>query len=143
MPSQDKMTILLMIIVSILLLILTLYVLKSMDNMNKKLKLKEYEININTGTGEEIFSTLDRIIAECFSEYTVLNIEYKETVYIDSELEKQITTDVSHKILDRLSPTLIAKISLVYNINNLSLLISERVYLHTLNYTIEKNGIKE
>lgn len=110
--------------------------------MNKELLLKEYEINISSDTSDEIIEILEKIIQECFMEYTILNIEYKEVSYIDAELEKEIVKAVSYKVAERLSDALLSKIALVYNINNISKLISERTYLHVINYSIEKNGIK-
>ena len=45
-------------------------------------------------------------------------------------------------VIERLSPTLITKISLVYNVNNITDLVSKRVYLQVVNYSIEKNMTK-
>jgi hypothetical protein len=110
---------------------------------NKELSLREYEVNINSNITDESFKLLDVIIQDCFAEYTVLNIEYKEIDYINADLEKTITQDVAHKVIERVSPSLMAKLSLVYNTKNFTQLLSERVYLHTLDYSIKKNSVKE
>lgn len=107
----------------------------------KKIKINEFSSNINSKIDEKTFELLDKIIEESFSEYIVLNVEYKDIEYVDNKLEKEITTNVSHLVAERLSKTLINKISLVYNIDNLPKLIAEKVYLHTLNYTINKNSL--
>lgn len=107
----------------------------------KKIKINEFSSNINSKIDEKTFELLDKIIEESFSEYIVLNVEYKDIEYVDNKLEKEITTNVSHLVAERLSKTLINKISLVYNVDNLPKLIAEKVYLHTLNYTINKNSL--
>lgn len=141
---MDNQILINLILISISLLIFTMifFLVKKVNNMNKELLLKEYEINISSDTSDEIIEILEKIIQECFMEYTILNIEYKEVSYIDAELEKEIVKAVSYKVAERLSDALLSKIALVYNINNISKLISERTYLHVINYSIEKNGIK-
>ena len=134
---------LLLIVSSLLILTIILYLAKKINNMNKELRLREYEVNISSDTSDDVMNLLEKIIEECFSEYTILNIEYQDIPYIDAELEKEIVKNVAYKVTERLSPTLISKISLVYNINNLSTLISERTYLHTINYSIQKNTMKK
>lgn len=141
---MDNQILINLILISISLLIFTIifFLAKKISNMNKELLLKEYEINISSDASDEVIEILEKIIQECFMEYTILNIEYKEVSYIDAELEKEIVKAVSYKVAERLSDALLSKISLVYNINNISKLISERTYLHVINYAIEKNGIK-
>lgn len=133
---------LLLILICLLLLAIILYIFKKVQNLKKQLNLKEYEINVSTTVDDNTFNLLDKLISDCFLEYVVLNVEYKEVQYIDSALEKEITRAVSYMVMERLSPTLITKISLVYNVNNLTDLVSKRVYLQVVNYSIEKNTAK-
>lgn len=140
MDNQTLINILL-IVSSLLILTIILYLIKKINNMTKEFKLREYEVNISSDTSDNVMNLLEKIIEECFLEYTVLNVEYKDIPYIDAELEKEIVREVAYKVSERLSATLISKISLVYNINNLSTLISERTYLHVINYSIEKNSM--
>lgn len=133
---------LLLILICLLLLAIMLYIFKKVQNLKKQLNLREYEINVSTTVDDNTFNLLDKLISDCFLEYVVLNVEYKEVQYIDSALEKEITRAVSYMVMERLSPTLITKISLVYNVNNLTDLVSKRVYLQVVNYSIEKNTAK-
>lgn len=132
-----------LIVASLLLITIMMYIIKKINTMSRELVLREYEINISSDTSDDVLNLLEKIIGECFVEYTVLNIEYKDIAYIDAELEKEIVKNVAYKVSERLSPTLISKISLVYNIENLSSLISERTYLHVINYSIERNSLKK
>lgn len=142
MGSNPYLINLLLILVCLLLLAIILYIFKKVQNLKKQLNLKEYEINISTTIDDNTFGLLDKLISDCFLEYVVLNVEYKDIQYIDSELEKEITKAVSYMVIERLSPTLITKISLVYNVNNITDLVSKRVYLQVVNYSIEKNMTK-
>lgn len=142
MESNPYLINLLLILIYLLLLAIILYIFKKVQNLKKQLNLKEYEINVSTTIDDNTFGLLDKLISDCFLEYVVLNVEYKEVQYIDSELEKEITKAVSYMVIERLSPTLITKISLVYNVNNITDLVSKRVYLQVVNYSIEKNMTK-
>jgi len=127
----------------ILLISLSYFLVNIIKTKRVELKLKEYEINISSKVEEDLFGLLDKIIQECFTEYTILNIEYRDDVkYIDANMEKIITQDVAHKVVDRISPILVAKISQIYNINNFEELLSERVYLAVLSYSLQKNNLK-
>lgn len=142
MESNPYLINLLLILIYLLLLTIILYIFKKVQNLNKQLNLKEYEINVSTTIDDNTFGLLDKLISDCFLEYVVLNVEYKDIQYIDSELEKEITKAVSYMVIERLSPTLITKISLIYNVNNITDLVSKRVYLQVVNYSIEKNMAK-
>lgn len=142
MESNPYLINLLLILIYLLLLTIILYIFKKVQNLKKQLNLKEYEINVSTTIDDNTFGLLDKLISDCFLEYVVLNVEYKDIQYIDSELEKEITKAVSYMVIERLSPTLITKISLVYNVNNITDLVSKRVYLQVVNYSIEKNMAK-
>lgn len=142
MESNPYLINLLLILIYLLLLTIILYIFKKVQNLKKQLNLKEYEINVSTTIDDNTFGLLDKLISDCFLEYVVLNVEYKDIQYIDSELEKEITKAVSYMVIERLSPTLITKISLVYNVNNITDLVSKRVYLQVVNYSIEKNMTK-
>ena len=123
----------------ILLISLSYFLVNIIKTKRVELKLKEYEINISSKVEEDLFGLLDKIIQECFTEYTILNIEYRDDIkYIDANMEKIITQDVAHKVVDRISPILVAKISQIYNINNFEELLSERVYLAVLSYSLQK-----
>lgn len=142
MQSNPYLINLLLIMICILLLTIVLYLFKSIQNLKKQVNLREYEINVSSTIDDNTFGLLDKLISECFAEYIALNVEYKDITYIDANLEKEISKAVSYNVSERLSPTLITKISLVYNINNLSDLITKKVYLHVINYSIEKNRPK-
>lgn len=131
------------ILVNIFILSLTCLIISTIRNNKRRLILDEYEININTNISEDKFRLLDLIITECFSEYTVLNINYKNIEYINSDLEHEIVREVSAKIIERLSPVMLTQLGLVYNTESMAKIISERVYLHTIGFVMEHNVVKQ
>lgn len=132
------------IILCTVTLLLILSIFRYIVNFQKKtLRLKEYQININAQITEFELGLLDQIIESCFQQYLIMNLEYKEIEVVNSNMEKEITTEISKMVMDRLSIACIDKISLIYNTNNLGDLITQKVYLHVLNYSIEKKKVKK
>jgi hypothetical protein len=129
--------------VAIFLLVLSYYLIADTRLFKRELQMKEYEINIKSEIDDNVFTLLDNIITQCFNEYIILNIEYREVEYVDGELEAEITKAVANKVFERISPAFITKLSLIYNTNNFIELLSERVYLHTLEYALRKNQVKK
>ena len=113
-------------------------------NKNKKeeRKLEEYRIHVQTNIGDSIPTMLETIVQECFNEYIVLNVEYKDIQYIDSETETKIAKEVASMVAQRISPAMLSKMSLYYKSDSIPNIISEKIYLLVLNYSVNKNTIK-
>lgn len=118
---------------------LTLLNFREIKESKKMVMLREYEINMNCNVDIDIIERLEQIIMNCFNEYMILNIEFRELDYINKEIEDIIVREVSHMVIDRISPMFLNKISLMYNKDSLSDIISRKVYLHTMNYVLNKN----
>lgn len=111
--------------------------IKKINNRNNM-----YVANINAVIDESVYKLLDTLIEECFNEYLVLNVLYNKPDYINNELENEICTNVANLVGSRISPTLIDKLSLVYNPNMIGELIAKKTYIYTLNYTVQTNQPK-
>lgn len=111
--------------------------IKKINNRNSM-----YVANINAVIDESVYKLLDTLIEECFNEYLVLNVLYNKPDYINNELENEICTNVANLVGSRISPTLIDKLSLVYNPNMIGELIAKKTYIYTLNYTVQTNQPK-
>lgn len=126
-------------VVVLYLISLTLLNFREIKESKQMTMLREYEINMNCNVDIDIIERLDQMIMNCFNEYMILNIEFRELDYINKEIEDIIVREVSHMVIDRISPMLLNKISLMYNKDALSDIISKKVYLHTMNYVLNKN----
>lgn len=118
---------------------LTLLNFRKIKESKKMVMLREYEINMNCSVSMDIVEQLDQMIMNCFNEYMILNIEFRELDYINKEIEDIIVREVAHMVIDRMSPMYLNKISLIYNKASLSDMISKKVYLYTMNYVLNKN----
>ena len=130
--------------VSIAVLSIFMIVIILVYNSNKKKinQLREYEINISANIDETIPALLEMIVSECFNEYTVLNVAYKNITYINDELEQEIMKGVGEMVSKRISPALISKFSLYYNLKAISDIISEKIYILVMSYVVETNQEK-
>ncbi len=108
-----------------------------------KIKLEEYKINMNLNIEENIVEQFNTLIANTFTEYITLNIEFRELEIITTDIENTISKDVAKNVVEKMSPVFIDKLSLIYNKKEIPKIISNTVYMHTLSYTIEKNRLKE
>lgn len=145
------------IIISIVLSLLTLLVVsisyknikmantEEQNTLLKKqeLELKNVEISLKYPINVDISKLLEEIISDCFNEYILFNVEFKDVTYINEALEKEILTDVSQMVIDRLSPIVINRLEILYNKANLSDIITQKVYMFILNYELEKNKQKQ
>lgn len=106
---------------------------------------KTEERYYNSENLENIYQILDRFILEVFNEYKILNLEFREFDYINSELEKNILEDIITLINYKISPQLLNKLYTIYDTTSsekVQDLIYRRVYIQLLDYVMEKNKIK-
>ena len=134
-----------LIVLGIIIFIILLYIIsltllnfREIKESKQITMLREYEINMNCNVDIDIMERLDQMIMNCFNEYMILNIEFRELDYINKEMEDIIVREVSHMVIDRISPVFLNKISLMYNKDTLSDIISKKVYLHTMNYVLNR-----
>lgn len=112
-------------------------------NNKEKNRLREYDININADMKDSISDLLESLVSECFNEYILLNVEYKDITYVNAELEAQIMKGVGEMVAKYISPVMLTKMSVYYNLRYISEIISDKVYIVTLNYVLEKNAMKD
>lgn len=128
------------IVVGYVLILIGLFMVNKF--LNKKIKLKEYEINTNVIIGPHTSELLELVIKECFNEYYILNIGFKDVDYINADKEDEITKEIATLVYQRLSPALITQLSLYYNIDILPSIISNKVYIFILNFSLSQNTIE-
>ena len=107
---------------------------------NKNIDLQRYEIN--TRSQElNMSDILDKFIAECFTDYVVMVIGPKNEMYISDEREQEILSDVSSKVAERISPNLLERLSLYYNIDSIDKVIADKISIAVSSYIIEYNSV--
>lgn len=131
--------------ISIIILILTLSWLSIQIGryLFRKLRLQKSINDINYRLDQTEYELLDKFITDAFNEYLVFNISFQEDMYINTDMEKKMISEVSMQVLKNISPVMIGKISLYYNIDSLEDIIANKVYMLVSDYTIENNTIKQ
>lgn len=109
--------------------------------MNKDFKLQNEKVYLDIDLDNNVFDNLERMINDCFKEYIILNIAY-EKGYINNAKENEIASDVSYMVMSRMSPIFLKKMSVFYNENLITDIITRRVYMLTMNYVIDNNSVK-
>ena len=131
-------------ILAVLCLIVIFYSIKSgMSYRKEMLKMSQYSINTQAIIDDSIPNLLDSIINECFNDYRLLILEPKQEAYITEQREDEIRKDLIVKIVERLSPMSLDKLSLRYNIDNIDRIIADKVYIVVTSYIVDHNSIKE
>lgn len=87
---------------------------------------------------------VEDIISQCFNDYLVLNVGFKEEKeYIREEDEKKIVLYLIENVLTRMSAPLLQKIKAYYNEELLEEVLSNKIYMFVMNYAIQNNAIEE
>lgn len=126
-----------------LLLLLTVFVvgiwfflLDLIKVKNKEVDNRELELLLNINP-LEYMNMLDNFIQDIFSEYIILNIEFKYEV-VNSKVESIILKDVSELVFTRMSPMLYKKMRIIYSEEQITDIITKKVNLLCIDYSIKK-----
>lgn len=123
-------------------IISTLLVLSIICYLNTKNKIHKLNISLNTQLDETINTTLDTLIKSCFDEYIIFNQGYKKRDYISADDEKKITSDLGTMVSKRISETMYNKLSQYYNAKAIPEVISNKIYMIVIDYSLSVNSIK-
>ena len=104
-----------------------------------EIELKEFELKVNTKVTDDVEQRLDKIIEDCFQEYTLTNVIYKTDWYITEPEELQINKDINALVSERLSDIVMFQLSLYYKEDAITDIIAKRVYFKVTNFVIEHN----
>lgn len=131
--------------VCLIAVIITLLVVVTIWYRTKKeaTRIMEYSVNVNAVIDDTIPALLESITAETFNDYLMIHAEYVGLEYINSETETKIMKDVGALVSRRISPASLTKLSLYYNLQYISEIISDKIYLLTTSYVVNKNTEKE
>ena len=103
---------------------------------NKEIDNKQLELLLKINPSEYI-NILDSFIQDIFSEYIILNIEFKYEI-VNSKVESIILKDVSELVFTRMSPLLYKKMRIIYSEDQLTDIITKKVDLLCIDYSMKK-----
>lgn len=113
---------------------------KYMTMKEKKIDIEKTKVLSDQTINLNDVAILDQIIQDVFTEYKIFELDHEEDLYINEERISLILTDVLAVVLNRLSPNLKDKLSLIYNENYIEDIIFRKIEMVVLDYTISING---
>lgn len=126
-----------------LTIVITLFLLSFIFYLNTKNKIAKLSLALTIPLDNTINSSLDTLIEDCFNEYIILNKAYKKKEYISADDEKKISSDLGTMVSNRISETMYNKLSQYYNSKAIPEVISNKIYMRVLNYSITMNTVEE
>jgi len=137
-----------LVLISLIVLFLSLagttiynsYVNNRQLEFNKTYMLSNLAIDIDA-----ISAMFDILINDCVMEYLLFN-PINEDVYINAEKEREIITNITSKVIFRLTDQILSKLSLIYVINSeeeLSDLITTKVYIRVTDFVVSHNTMQQ
>lgn len=122
--------------------IVQILTLREQKRMNRE-QIRILDSNIQFDLAE-IIATFETFVDLIMGRYISLNRAFKDE-YINSEEEELLLREISKEVMETISPTLINKLGLIYNISSeteLADVITKTVYLKLLDYVGENNQTK-
>lgn len=122
-------------------IILALFYRTNKSHQKELLELGRYSTNVQAMIDDNIPKILEAIINDAFRDYQIMNLIPRGELYITDEREKEIRSDLIDKVVIRLSPMALDKISLFYNVHQIDAIIADKVYITVMNYVVDHNSV--
>lgn len=123
------------------IIILALFYRANKSHQKELLELGRYSTNVQAMIDDNIPRILEAIINDAFRDYQIMNLIPRGELYITDEREKEIRSDLIDKVVTRLSPMALDKISLFYNVHQIDVIIADKVYITVMNYVVDHNSV--
>lgn len=118
-----------------ILLFYSLYLFKNYFSLRReenKLGFLQLDIDVN-----KIDEEIDKFVEICLNEYIAYNPQLMQEVYINATLEREIVEGVTKLCVERISPVMLDRFSLCFNMADIGNVIGRKVYMRVLIYQIE------
>lgn len=124
-----------------LLLLYCIYYLRFLKkDKEKRLRLEQFTITTTIDAEATVINSLDTIINKTLAEYTYANIDCNPNFKFTPNIDSELTTLISNRVIDEMSMVMFDKLSLVYQKDKIPEIIANRVYLQVVPYLIDKKS---
>ena len=123
------------------LVVIILFYRSNRKHQAQLMELGRYSTNVQAMIDDNIPKILEAIINDAFRDYQIMNLIPRGELYITDEREKEIRSDLIDKVVTRLSPMALDKISLFYNVHQIDAIIADKVYITVMNYVVDHNSV--
>lgn len=138
---MDLLCVLAVWFTNIMILIVLIYnLIKDNKNNQAKTELNQLRFNFNYEPKETDFQIIETLIQENLAEYRITKLEHVEKLYITEEIQNKIFEYVLRKVLYQISPIYLQRLSYIYNKDRLDEIISQKINMYILEYTISVNS---
>ena len=125
---------------SLLLLYCVHYLRFLKKDKEKRLRLEQFTITATIDAEATVIKSLDTIINKTLAEYTYANIDCNPNFKFTPNIDSELTTLISNRVIDEISMVMFDKLSLVYQKDKIPEIIANRVYLQVVPYLIDKKS---
>lgn len=139
--NMDQICVLAVWFTNVILLIALIIILYNINkNINDKKELELLKLNFEFEPKEDDFEILDRLIQENLATYRVLKLENIEKLYITEEIQRKLFEYILRETMYQISPVNMQKLSYLYNKDRLDDIITQKINMAILDYTVEVNS---
>ena len=125
---------------SLLLLYCIHYLRFLKKDKEKRLRLEQFTITATIDAEATVIKSLDTIINKTLAEYTYANIDCNPNFKFTPNIDSELTTLISNRVIEEMSMVMFDKLSLVYQKDKIPEIIANRVYLQVVPYLIDKKS---
>lgn len=109
-------------------------------NINKKRQSEEKRMLLELELSNTTIEMLDSMIENSMMVYRIKKFEMDPYLYINTEMQNDMTVYVLDDVIKNMSPVLYERLSLIYNKEKLEDQIYMKVSVAVMSYVIEVNG---
>lgn len=139
--NMDQLCVLAVWFTNVILLIGLIIILYNINkNIKDRKELELLKLNFEFEPKEDDFEILNRLIQENLATYRVLKLENIEKLYITEEIQRKMFEYILRETMYQISPVYMQKLSYLYNKDRLDDIISQKINMAILDYTVEVNS---
>lgn len=139
--NMDLLCVLAAWFTNVILLIALIIILYNINkNINDKKELELLKLNFEFEPKDDDFEILDRLIQENLATYRILKLENIEKLFITEEIQRKLFEYILRETMYQISPVYMQKLSYLYNKDKLDGIISQKINMAILDYTVEVNS---
>jgi len=91
---------------------------------------------------ENVDVLIDTFISKSFDDILALNIEYAKLQNASREHQNELQKILGNRVAQRISPSLVNKVSIIYNKKYMDKILGEKCYIYVLTWAMELNSQK-
>ena len=139
--NMDQLCVLAVWFTNALILGVLIFIINKFNkNLKEKTDYEQLKFNLEYEPKDTDFQIIDALIKENLDAYKILKLESVDKLYITQQIQENIFEYVLRQVLYQISPMYMQRLYFIYNKDKIDEVITQKINLHILDYTIEVNG---